>query len=267
VIAEAALRVPRNPDKAPLWYDAKYDNDPNVSRQILAGNSLLNPQGSLKAEEGKGGMPKGVAMPTEAQLRLAFNSHYPDEVFRGNPVAADQTFAAFRSLYAARIAMAGDTSGNVNTDAVRYASKALAPHTDSHFAGSAVPVPAGMDPATFPDRVNDAVAASLKAHGSDPKLFRGHGLMLEGRLGSGDYVVLGADNTNAATYPGTNIPVRIHLDQQYARPSAAKPQRPSVRAFPARPMDSSVTIGPDYSGNTPGEEVPDVNPADYAPAG
>lgn len=268
VIAEAALRVPRNPNTAPMWYDPKFDNDPGVSRQILAGNDLLNPKGSLKAEEGKGGIPKGVAMPTEAQLRLAFNSHFPtDEIFRGNPIAANDTYAAFRSLYAARVALSGDTSGNVVNDAVRYAAKALAPHTDSHFAGTAVAVPAGMDPATFPDRVNDAVAASLKAHGSDPKLFKGHGIMLEGRLGSGDYVVLGADNTNAATYPGTNIPVRIHLDQQYARPGAKLTQRPSTRAFPARPMDSSVPIGPDYNADIPNDGIPPVNPADYVPAG
>lgn len=267
VIAEAAVRVPRNPETAPLWYNAKYDNDAQTSQEILAGNALLAPKGEMKAEEGKGGIRGGVAMPSEKELRLAFNSHFDDYLFHGNPIAADQTYAAFRSLYAARVAKIGDTSGNVVSDAVKYASDKLLPNTDSHFAGSPVPVPPGMDPATFPDRINDAVAASLKSRGDNPNLFKGHGLVQVGRLGSGDYTVLSADGQNVAVYPGTSVPVRIHLDSQYARPGPTKPKRASVRSFPQRPTDASVTIGPDYNGDIPDSQYPANNPADFAAAG
>lgn len=263
VIAEAALRLPRNPETAPLWYSAKYDNNPMVSQEILAGNALLYPKGDMKAEEGKGGIPKGVAMPTESQLRLAFNSHYPDEAFRGNPIAADQTYAAFRAVYAARVAKIGDTSGEVVNEAVKYAAKALAPNMDSHFAGSAVPVPPGMDPGTFPDRVNDAVSASLRSRGDNPALFKGHGLIQVGRLGSGDYVVLGADNQTLATYPGSNVPVRIHLDQQFAKNSTVQPRRAATRDFPQRRAVADNV--PSYEADIPGA-FPTPNPADSAPA-
>lgn len=262
VMAEAALRMPRDPAKAPLWFNAKYDNDPQTSLEMLAGNAMLNPTGPEKAGEGKGGFPKGVAMPPEQDLRRQFNANMPKGLVFGNPDAADHSYAGFRALYAAKIAHDGDTSGTVNTTAARAAAEQLTPHVDTHFGGMPVAVPPGMDPAVFPDRVRDAISATLKSKGIPPDWLRGHALMQEGRLGSGDYAVMDSTGHNLAVYPGTNQTVRIHLDQQYARPgSMTSKARATKRDFPA------PTATRDVDADTPDTPTDQVVPADFEPAG
>lgn len=262
VLADAALRLPIDPSKAPVWYSPNYDNDPNVSRDLLTGQELLHPKGPQAAAEGKGGFKAGVAMPNETMLRQAFDANFRGSyagLFKANPIEADHMYESFKALYAANVARLGDTSGNLNSTARDAATKALMPRMDHHFPGPAIPVPTGMDPARFPDFIKSAAKATLQSVGLNAKDFDGHGLMPLGRTGSGRYVIM-QDDTNQALDPKTGNPLIIDLPYQFRRDQTIRPARPMSRPERGEP------IAPTDLDELDEEGVPVRNPADDLPA-
>lgn len=134
------------------WYgDTPAITSESVAKHLLDGEALLNP---AKATAKENGIGKIFPMPTdgtanEPGLRAQFNSYVGDS-FRGQPMAADQAYQAFKAYYAAEASKQGDYSGVLNTDITQAANRAVV-GTVVDTNGKKVIAPWGMDETTFRD--------------------------------------------------------------------------------------------------------------------
>lgn len=214
VTVKAALLLPRDPATAASWYDVKHDTQTTTARTIMQGQDIINPGRLLAKQDGKGGFKSGIDLPIDSKFRTEWNASdgVRNGVYAGNPKEADAQFEATKSYYAARVAMTGKTGAEVDSDIWDEAVKAVAGTTDSHFGGTTVPVPRGMDPARFPDYVNNAMTAIEKGWGLKPGSTKGLGLQEIGDYGSGRY---GLVHDGKQQQDDKGNWVTIDLNQQY----------------------------------------------------
>lgn len=92
----------------------------NAARLMLQGEDLLNPTEAAGKRDGKGGT---FPMPADGQLRLSWTK-YTGNAYSADAETESASYQAFRAVYAAMSAQAGDYTGVINTDRARAASEA-----------------------------------------------------------------------------------------------------------------------------------------------
>lgn len=239
-----------NPNSVPVWFDHQFAPNPTDQTRILAGEQLINPQGSEKQGESKGGV-KGYPMPSDSGpngLREQFSTKVGD-LFRDRPELGDAYYTAFKGAYAQLLSEKGDFSGNGNTSLRDQALKMVIGNTTS-VNGRSVSVPQGMDPTRFQSILDAAVGVKAKAAGVPDgyqNKIAGYTVSEIGGLGSGRYQLL---NGNAPLVnPDGKGTFVVDLHNQYMAATGAKPA----------PSDAQ-RIQQDQSGSSPGPAP--VQPAD-----
>lgn len=191
VTAIVGQKVSPNPLQSPSWYDPNFAASPADAERILTGESLLNPQGTQKGDEEKGGFKQGFPMPPDSPgsgLHSQFARASAD-MFRDRPELADAHYAAFRDAYAALMSEKGDLSGVQDSSTVAKALK-MSLGTTVDFNGQTLSVPGGMDPTKFQGNVARAVELVATASGAPAdwkNRISGYQLRELGALGSGRY--------------------------------------------------------------------------------
>lgn len=177
-----------NPTNAPVWFDQHFAQSPANQARILAGEQLLNPQGSEKeGEKGK----KAFPMPPDggtAGLREQFAQKTGD-VFRTRPELGEAYFQAFKGAYASLLADQGDMSAT-GSSKVRDQALQMSLGTLTTFHHGTVSVPQGMDPSRFEGLMDNAVAVRATQLGASEgwkDKMSGYQVREIGGLGSGRY--------------------------------------------------------------------------------
>lgn len=127
-----------------------------VALRILEGEDLLNPTRAQGQTDGRG---SAFPMPKEADMRAEWASVVGD-AYRGSPQTEATAYQAFRAFYAAEAAARGINTGELETDIVELASRAVTGGI-VEINRSNVVLPWGMDETTFMDaaRISFAQAA------------------------------------------------------------------------------------------------------------
>ena len=182
-----------NATNQPSWYDQQFSPNPADGETILAGEALLNPQGSKNDQEG-GRSKAAFPMPPDggsSGLRMLYSKATGD-LFRDRPDLAEAHFSAFKDAYAALLSQKGDMKGiGDSTLAARALKMSLGTTVD--FNGRTMSVPPGMDPTQYETSVRRAVqttATTMDAPADWAERMRGYQLQELGALGSGRYQVL-----------------------------------------------------------------------------
>jgi hypothetical protein len=211
VTAKAALMLPRDPKTAPSWYDPHFDRDDVAARTVMQGQDIINKNSAQTKEEGKGGFKGGIELPDDSKFRSEWNddTRVYNGVFAGRPPEADTTYQAAKSYYAAKVAMSGKTTKEVDGDTWREAMDAVIGPTSTYRGGHTVTIPRGMNPSVFDDYVGNALKATEKAWGLPKDSTKGVGLE---DAGNGKYFLI-HDNKRQQDDKGNNI--YIDLNQQY----------------------------------------------------
>lgn len=117
-----------------------------VTNLMLRGESILRP---VKSEDGTPDKGKLWPMPPEKDLRDGF-SRYERDAFAGHPQARNDHYQAALSIYAAKSADAGDSSGDFNPDrwdqSIRLATGGI-----EKWNGRYTVMPYGMERGAFKD--------------------------------------------------------------------------------------------------------------------
>jgi hypothetical protein len=226
-----------SPASTPVWFDRQYASQlPDVER-VLRGEALLNPaaggkEAAQEQEGGKGAMRGGMPMPNDHLLRVTFGQK-ADGLFPGRPQLAEDHYAIFKSAYAALLAEKGDMKGT-GDPALEQKALRIALGTPVDFNGSQLSVPAGMDPTRFNGLVRNAVADAanaLKLRPDWPDTIRGYGLIEQGRLGSGQYVLT---HGNAVVTRPDGKDFTIDLRNQYLPGTSGAVSSKTIDAQPDR---------------------------------
>lgn len=184
-----------------LFGDPVKASSGDVARTLLQGEALLNRSPDAKDSDGKGA---AFPMPSNTEMRDAVAQEV-GEVFAGRPRAYETALQAVRAYYAGSASKAGDVRGELDTDRVREAVRAvLGEPVDVNGNGEVLP-PWGMGEEDFSDAIESAwqVQAGSLAEGI-PAEFDNYGLV---QAGDGVYYVVAAGGEFLPTRGGD--PLRL----------------------------------------------------------
>jgi hypothetical protein len=233
-----------HPTNAPVWFDQHFAQPPANQAHILAGEQLLNPQGSEK-EGGK----KAFPMPAEggvSGLREQFASKTGD-LFRTRPELGEAYYTAFKSAYASLLADSGDLSGG-GSNKLRDQALAMSVGNLTTFHHGSVSVPQGMDPSRFEGLMDNAVnarAINLGAPADWKDKIGGYQVREIGGLGSGKYEL--TNGNVPLVRPDGKGPFVVDLRNDYLPGVAHGSPEDQTRAAP----DPLTPTGVDTQGNVP----------------
>lgn len=203
--------------------------NPAVAQKVLEGDRILNPGKGDPEREGKAKIP----LPAPQVFAQAWDTAR-GAAYAGLPQTSQADLTAAIAYYTAIQAAGARSEKVLDTELWKKAVDAVAPASD--YNGRKVLVPAGSDPAKFPDTVTQAWPKALARFGLDAKDYPAGAYSLASAGVDGVYVPVAG---TTPLYAGGR-PVVIDLNQTEHVPMApVPPQQPDTtqpRNLKGRPL-------------------------------
>lgn len=174
------------------WFNADVTMSPKaVATTILQGEAILNPAGSEKKQDGRGGnfpMPKNTDMETEFAA-------YVGNAFRGDPTGYSAAFQAYRAYYAGKASEKGILAPDLDSNISKEALNAVTGGVTDFNGNGQVLKPWGMNDGDFESIVRTEFEVAMAKNGykgSRMDQFKSYGLQA---LRENEYLF-----TNGSTY-------------------------------------------------------------------
>lgn len=160
-----------------------------VANTLLTGENILNKTKSQRAEDGK---TKSFPIPPESNFKQAF-SDAVGSVYSENPDVYETDMQAVRAYYVGKSAADGDVSGEVDSQRMDEAVRAVLGNVVT-VGGGEVLTPWGMDENAFSDRFDKALVGQLKTAGASEDIISERDAFTYRNAGKGKYFVLDGRN-------------------------------------------------------------------------
>lgn len=203
------------------WFNSDVTMSPKaVATTILQGEAILNPAGSEKKQDGRGGnfpMPKNTDMETEFAA-------YVGNAFRGDPTGYSAAFQAYRAYYAGKASEKGILAPDLDSKISKEALNAVTGGVTDFNGNGQVLKPWGMSDGDFESTVRTEFEVAMQKNGykgTRMDQFKSYGLQA---LRENEYLF-----TNGSTYllDKTGNPIVVNT-----RSSSGASKIPQTRVTP-----------------------------------